>query len=412
MDTETIKSFLVGLGFGVDETSLAKFNKAIASATLRVTAMYAAVSGAATGIFAAISSVSSSFEDMGYQLRIIAPAMNRWLVMRQAMLNAYAHAGINLTQVVKQAILFNYSLAKTKYALEAVYKSVAAKFFPLLTKQMDIFRQKIFANMPKIQAQLTKFVEFIFKAFTALVELGTRLWSILTRVYDFFARLHEVTHGWSTVVLGLVAAWKLLNLSFLATPLGLLLAGFLAILALYDDFKVWEEGGKSLFNWAPFVPVINAVGVALKGVWSVLNDTAMLFFDLVGLIKDLVTLDLSTFSEDIDNTLADVSKYVSDLVEYFKSLINVGGALTGWAQAIGGWVAAHFGSGTAGGNIAGAAQVGPMLPNGGGVNQTIHQKTDINVNGAADVNTVGKVVAGNQDRVNFDMVRNMKGAIH
>ena len=232
MEGEVIKSFLVGLGFGIDEKSLSDFNKAIESATVKVAALYGSIQLAAAGIFHSISGVSQSFEDLGYQLRIVAPAMNRWLVMRQAMLTAYSKAGVNLSDTVRQAILFNYSLAKTKFALEAVYKSVAAKFFPLLTKQMDIFRAKIYANMPKIQAQLRKFVQFIFKAFSATVELGTRLYSILTRVWDFFARLDKATSGWSTAILAVIAAWNLLNLSFLATPLGMLLTGLTAILVL------------------------------------------------------------------------------------------------------------------------------------------------------------------------------------
>ena len=57
MNGEVIKSFLVGLGFGVDDASLAKFNKAIQSATVRVTAMYATIQTAAAGIFFSISKI-------------------------------------------------------------------------------------------------------------------------------------------------------------------------------------------------------------------------------------------------------------------------------------------------------------------------------------------------------------------
>ncbi len=210
-DAEVIKSFLVGLGFGVDDASLKKFNEAIKSATLRVTALYASIQVAAAGIFKSISSVSSSFEQMGYEYRIIAPAINRALVLRNELLKAYRLAGVNIQHVIQQSVKFNMSLAKTQFAMKALYSSVASRFFPLLTKQMDIFRSKIYANMPKIQAALEKFVNFIFKAFEITTILGTRIWSILERVYDFFYKLHQATDGWSTMLLGAIAAWKLLG---------------------------------------------------------------------------------------------------------------------------------------------------------------------------------------------------------
>src|SRR4051812_3077747 len=103
--------------------------------------------------------------------------------------------------------------------------------------------------MPKIQSALERFIKFIFAAFEAITTLGERIWSILERVYDFFKKLHDATDGWSTIIIGVIAAWKLLNLSFLATPLGMVLALAVALLALYDDLKTFVEGGQSLINW-------------------------------------------------------------------------------------------------------------------------------------------------------------------
>lgn len=387
MGGEVIKSFLVGLGFAVDDSSLAKFNKAIVSASIRVTALYTSIQLVAAGIFKSIAGISSGFEEMGYSLRLVGPAINKMLILRHAMLEAYQKAGINLQEVVRNSILFNYSLAKTKFALEAIYKSVGAKFLPLLTKQMDIFRLKIFQNMPKIQEQLRRFVDFVFKAFSATAQLGTTLYSILSRVWDLFVRLDEVTGGWSTKILAFVAAWNLLNLSFLATPLGAILAGLLAILALYDDFKVWQEGGKSFFNWAPALPVIKAVGDALSWVASIvapavsdsfqvmtkaLNIFFSTLFQTFGLLNDLVHLDFKRVAIDFENLFH------------------------------------PFTGAAAGANI---TAPGPLLPQGASNTQKVNQQTNINVQGTADANAVGRAVAGQQDRVNFDMTRNLKGAI-
>lgn len=411
MNGETIKSFLVGLGFGVDETSLSKFYKAIDKASIRVAALYASIKIAAAGIFWSISKVSEGFEQMGYEYRIIAPAINKALVLRRELLKAYAAAGINITKVVQQSVKFNMALAKTGFALKAIYASTASKFFPLLTQQMDIFRGKIYANMPKIIAMLEKFVAFVFKAFEATVILGTRVWSILQRIYDFFYTLHRATDGWSTVVLGLVAAWKFLNLAFIATPLGALLTGFVAILALYDDFMTFVEGGESLINWKPLIPIIDgvkdsfkALWEVVKGVWKALGYIGQAFYNL--------------FKGDFDAALQSLVGLFDTLLETLGKVYGFLGSILNLSGRVAGYVASLFGGENGAKNIAaipGASQGAQPRPLGVGntsnqTNMSVHQQTEINVTGSADANAIGKSVAGEQSRVNFDLVRNMKGA--
>lgn len=408
MTGEVIKSFLVGLGFGVDDASLAKFNKAIASASVRVLALYTSIKVAAAGIFYGIAKISEGFEQMGYEYRIIAPAINKALMLRQALLSAYRAAGINIVKVVQQSVLFNFSLAKTKFALEAIYKSVGAKFLPLLTKQMDVFRSKIYANMPRIQAALEKFVNFVFKAFDATAILGGRLFSILERVYGFFRQLDDATNGWSTIILGAVAAWKVLNLAFLTTPLGMLLTGFTALLALWDDFKTFQEGGESLINWGSrttqmivgIVTVIGALGAAIGAVvgamkaWAIIQTVInfLLTANPIGLIIVGVTALIGL---------------ITALAVKLGYLKGVGDALSG----IGSKVMGVFGGAGAAPTMNSVMQPAPLMPpGGGGVNQKVSQETNILVQGSADAAATGKAVAGEQGKVNFDMTRNMRSA--
>lgn len=444
MNGEIIKSFLVGLGFGVDESSLAKFNKAIASASLRVTALYATIKVAAAGIFWTISKVSEGFEQLGYEFRIIAPAINKALVLRRELLRAYAAAGVNITTVVQQSIKFNMALAKTQFALKAIYASVASKFFPLLTSQMDVFRKKIYANMPKIQAALERFIQFIFKAFEATVILGTRVWSILSRIYDFFYSLHKATDGWSTVILSVIAAWRLLNLSFLATPFGMLIAGITALIALYDDFKVWKEGGKSLFDWgsdamklmvglatsiAGVVAAVYAVGVAIKFVQSIMAA----FSVVVGVISR--ALKIFEFTMAAVNVVLALNPIVLIIGAVTALIVALGLLIYKWDQVKAGFLSFFSGLGSKVMDFVGAFDINSLIGNvsnspgvgGGGnnvaaplgtnvanqqqTNMNVNQQTQINVMGGADANSVGRSVAGEQNRVNFDMTRNLRGAV-
>jgi hypothetical protein len=423
MNGEVIKSFLVGLGFGVDETSLKKFNDSIKQASVRVTALYASIKVAAAGIFWSISKISEGFEQMGYEYRIIAPAINKALVLRRELLKAYAAAGINITKVVQQSVKFNMSLAKTQFALKAIYTSVGAKFFPLLTKQMDIFRGKIYANMPKIQASLEKFIFFIFKAFDGTIILGTRVWNVLSRIYDFFYKLHKATDGWSTIILAVVAAWKFLNLAFLATPLGMIITGILALIALYDDFMVWKEGGKSLIDWgsdttrmivgmvAAIAGLVAAFYAVQKGIvifqalMTVLRAAriAMVAFSLVAALNPIGLM--------VTAAIALVGLLALLIIKWDVIKNSIGGFFAGMGDKILSFVGGMGDPAAGGGTAAKPQPLGSQVANNQQTNLHVQQQTQISVSGAADAQAVGKNVADQQGRVNFDMTRNMKGAV-
>ncbi len=382
MTGEAIKSFLVGLGFDVNDSELAKFNKAINSATLRVTALYGAMKIAAAGIVYGISKISEGFESLGYEYHILAPAVNKALILRRELLKAYQAAGINIVKVIQNSVKLNLSLTKTRFAFEAIYRSVASRFFETLIKHSDQLRKRIYDNMPKILSLVERFVKFIFHAVDAMDSLASRLWSILGRVYDFLVQLDRATDGWSTRVLAVVAAWKLLNLSFLLTPIGALVGALTTLLALYDDFKTFEEGGESLLNWGPFVPVLKQVGqifdqmlVAVTGLLTALKDIATLNFGgLIGALRQIL------------NAIWEINRIKTDItLGLFKDVLS------------------RF-----------AGPMGPPAPLGVGgnnnstVNQTLHQQTQIQVTGTADANSIGAATAAQQTRVNHQLARNMK----
>lgn len=382
---EIIKSFLVGLNFDVNDGDLSKFNNAIAGASKKVIALAASVKVAAASIVYGIAKVSEGFEQMGYDMRLIAPSINKILILRREMLRAYSAAGVNLVRVIQNSIRLNISLTKTRYAFEAIYRSVAAKFFPLLTKQSDLFRDKLYKNMPKIQAFLEKAITFVFKAFDSVVILGTRLWSILGRVFDFFVKLDQATDGWSTKILLAVAAWKLLNLTFLASPFGLVITGLTTLLSLYDDLQTFKEGGKSLFNWSSVIPIIDKVSYALSKVAEVLGSILQIQWAISDAFLDLFTLN---FSGALDK-LGIAKDVVSEM---FKNVF--GGNYTPTQGPILGPLKNPISSQVQNSNT----------------NQNIQQQTSINIHSSADAASVGKSIAGEQSKVHFDMVRNLKGA--
>lgn len=413
---EIIKSFLVGLGFDVDESSLAVFNKSIRDAALRVTALYGTVNALAAGVVYAFSQISDGFEQMGYQYHIIAPAINKMIVLRQEMMKAYSAAGIDIRKVIVDSIKLNMSLAKTKFAMEAIYKSVGSRFFGLLTQQSDAFRKKLTENMPYIIDALEKLVKFVFKAFQAVTLLGSRLYSILSRVYDFFVMLDKATNGWSTVILGVIAAWKLLNLSFLATPLGMLLAGFVALLALWDDFKTFKEGGQSLINWgSEMTQIIVGMGVAIAGIaaafyaWQLATKALIAvqtaWAGVIALVDGelgAMAIAMAIIEAPIWLIVAAVGALVAALTLADEKWKIFGGGLSGFFGGVGSRVMDWAGGPTKG------QPLGTTPSNT--TNTNANMQTQINITGSPNADATARATAAQQQNVNRDFVRNLKGA--
>jgi hypothetical protein len=434
MSGEVIKEFLVSLGFGVDDNSLKSFNKAIDNAYVRIGIMAAGVTAAAGTIFAGVSDISGDFEKMGYEYRIIAPMINKTLMMRQALLRAYGDAGINITQAVQQSVLFNFSLAKLKFQLDGIYKSVGMKFIPTLTKQMDIFRGKVVANMPKILKFLEGMIKFVFKAFEGVTILGVRLWSMLMRVWEVFKDLDTATNGWSSKLFGLIAAWKILNLAFLTSPIGLIITSFLALIALYDDFMVWKEGGQSLIDWGnglyatlgilagaiASIPVVLAICRTAMVAWGVATSAAGViastFSTIMGVVRTAVLLfNLALAANPIGVVIIAVAALGAAAYGVYKNWDK----LKSWFVSFFDWIAEKFklvskvtdffgGSSSQNINV-NKTTTAPLGANGGAV-QNLVQKTEINVQTNDDPTDIADAVMGQQNKVNFNMARNMKGA--
>lgn len=420
MTGDVLKQFLVQLGFGVDEKGLKTFTSAVKEATLKVTVMATAVKALAAGTFLGISKISEGFEEFGYSTRMIAPAINKAILLRKAMTAAYKEAGINMVQAVQQSIKFNFSLAKTKFQLEGIVKSTALKFLPMLTKQMDIFRTKVSANLPKILSFLERFVKFIFKAFEGTILFTSRVASVLSRIWEMLVKLDDATGGWSTKILALVAAWNFLNLSFLRTPLGMLLVGLLAILALYDDFMTWKEGGESLFDWAdPAIKLVVGVTSSIVALFAAFKagvaTVALIKAGIAGLTFAFSALKFATTAAGLAFNMTPIGKLVTIvglLVAGLTLLITKWDAVkegfTSFFSGIGGKILDFVGGETEMNKNINVQPLGSSTQQG--ATQSVSQETNIIVQGATDPNSVAKKIANEQNNVNFNMVRNLKGA--
>ncbi|MEG2566698.1 MAG: phage tail tape measure protein, partial [Acinetobacter sp.] len=97
---------------------------------------------------------------------------------------------------------------------------------------------------------------------------------------------------------GFIGLLKLFRLAFLASPIGIILALASALYLLYDDYKTWKEGGKSLIDWSKWTNGIDKIIAKIKDFLAMLEK-----------VKDKVV----NF----------VQKIISDPVEAIKEVVDI-----------------------------------------------------------------------------------------
>ena len=550
MSAETIKEFLVGLGFKVDEAGLSKFAEGITSATVRVTALATAATAAAAGIVASVQHIASEYDQLdklATQFRTSADAIDEFvdsakilglsdeksieslknldraivdtsMGMGRAKL-VFEDLGIKVTdaagklkpttevmselaakfkdmergkqlrvmerlgldpallkvfngdlaaisaelQAIDKAADFDFETAiveskafmkiwrdmqqeieKWKMLFSKAFESVAVKLMPKfraqiksITDSMIAFRRRVMENMPKAIEAIMPIINVIMRIAEAFIKIVVRIGQGAMTIIGWLLKLNEATGGWAGYILAAAAAWKYLNLSFLATPLGMLLSLAAVVALLIDDFLTFKEGGDSLIDWGSgFGYVMQVVTAGLAGflAYLALSKAAVVAMTLAtqawgaataianGIMQAariaVLLFNLVLYANPIMLVVAAVAALIAagvllianwDTVKawfasFFDWLLAGFNKIAEW----GGKIAGVFGFG---GNGAPASAPSPQAQVAlGGNGQNVNQQTQIVVQGSGDPNATARAVAGEQNRVNADMARNMRGA--
>jgi len=211
-----------------------------------------------------------------------------------------------------------------------------------------------------------------------------------------FMSLNDATDGWAGYLAAALLAWKVFNMGFLLTPLGAILGLGVAVLALYDDFMTWKEGGDSLIDWEKWAPGINA---GLNAINSFIDAVVSLAVAIGNLFGAFIKL----FSGDFAGFFTGMQKMANGLIDTFKNLWNT---VTGIFDAVSkniNVISDIFGGSTPKSAPSPAAQRSIT-----GNNANVSQATNIHINGAQNPHATAQAVAGVQGNVNANMARNMK----
>ncbi|MEL5505022.1 lytic transglycosylase [Serratia ureilytica] len=413
MNAETIKDFLISLGFDIDEAGGRKFESVVSGVTMNAVKMGAAVEAAALTVVGFTTKIASSLDRLYWQsqrtgatannIRAIGYAFSqaggsvegfngtldnlaRFLRSTPGAEGFLRNLGIqtrdaagNLRDTAQLVTLVGDKLAKMPYYRANQYAQILgidestllamrrgvkgftsdyqsmlqatgfdsqkaaeqsnkfmtqmrglANLFGImrdkiggnlaggLAGNLESFRKNILLNFPKIEGTITAVLKKVLSLADSIMTLVYRGVQGVGDLMRWWDRLDDTTKGLIKVLGGLLLAWRMLNSAFLTSPIGMVTALIAALVALYDDYQVWKEGGDSLINWGKWKPEIDA---AMKGIKE-LRDS---IFSVGQEIARLLNIDLKSWS--LKGDIADLTKQFGEFGKMMKMIGDLINAL-------------------------------------------------------------------------------------
>ncbi|HBR5184733.1 hypothetical protein AAHU23_09990 [Klebsiella pneumoniae] len=184
-----------------------------------------------------------------------------------------------------------------------------------LAGSLDRLRRQILENFPKIEGAITGTVKGILWAGEMVGRVIYRLIQLGQGISDWWDSLDKQSQQLIELIGALTAAWWMLNRAMLASPITWVLGLAAAIALLWEDYKTFREGGKSLIDWEKWKPEVDA---ALKMV----GDLKQTFLDLGKALAKLLNIDPKSWSLKWD-----FSNFITQMGEFSKMLSMIGDLL-------------------------------------------------------------------------------------
>jgi len=370
----------------------------------------------------------------------------------------YDATGLDSNTAAEKAGKFMDAFDRLNFVISTVGKSLAVNFMDRFTDALDSLRKLIIDNLPAIMRTVKPIIAIILALADTFIAVTYRIAQGAGVIIGWIGNIVEHTNKWVLAVGLVILAWKRLNLAFLLSPVGIIIAITTALGLLIDDFMTWKEGGESLIPWENWqkeidmaMAVLSVFEKALENWFSVLlgisdavgklfaGDVAGAVDSLKGVFQSMVDFVSSLFGPVLSAigakfgiTFDTIKGVVESLKDVFKSVFDyiasvIDGTLgkvrsaVDWAKSAVDAVSSVI-PGMDSGDESKPARYSnsPMLPPpsapsplmGGKFGaQSIQQETQIIIQGATNPQATAREVASQQGQVNGDMARNLKGAV-
>lgn len=283
--------------------------------------------------------------NMGIDPKLIPMLTSDVAALRIEFASMYATAGVDGQAAARSARGLIAEVDKLKTMGRMVADAVAVSLFAELRAGAERLRRGIVDNFGRIKRVLEGLIAFALRVTGTLAAFAGRIIGWVMDIADWFEALDKGQQAALASIAGLLVAWRLLNAGFLATPLGMIIGGLAAIIALVDDFLTWQEGGESLFDWSPWAAsilqvvdalrpladiLLAALGGVLQATAPVLNMSLTLVSGLakqIGLVfrfwKAIFTGDLPGALEIFQAAIQNILDTVAAMFGHFTEAVRV-----------------------------------------------------------------------------------------
>lgn len=423
---ETIKEYLVSIGFKTDTKGAKSAQTAIDGIQKTVKGLTTALKALAVG--GALQKIAGYFTDMArtdlefqklartmWTTRDNAEAVNRSLEVMGASLQdlwmnpELARQFVQLRQEalemrapeelkgqLKDVRSILFEINRFRLTLQYLGQWVAYFFLTYLERPLAKLKKTIHDDTDALQKNLPTAANKIGMALAAVFRLVLAALELIHKAWDALPK--DVIAG----LLAIAAVAKIVS----AGPVGVLLAMLVAALALYEDYTTWAEGGTSLIDWSSAEGALEG----FRGAWDSFKEDFGGSWEtfsggvdrLVGAVGDLfnalggwdtVTAIFQAFLDTINWVVDSVGKLADGLATVFgwvSDLVNAYKDFTGWIgeKTPDGATDANFLQGTQFGNIGNIVNPTGASRTGGTQSQTNEIKIYTN-----DPATAGQSVA-------------------
>ncbi|MHB9326784.1 transglycosylase SLT domain-containing protein [Phytobacter ursingii] len=192
-------------------------------------------------------------------------AMRRGLGDFNAQYSQMAKAiGFNADAAAKSSNRFMTSIREFGLMAGLARDKIGSSLTDGLAGSIDRLRKQILDNFPTIERGVMAVIKGILWMSDVVGKVVYRLIQAAGDISDWWGHLDSDSKKLLETLGAIVVAWRLLNSAMWASPVTWVLGLAAALLLLYDDYKTWKEGGKSLIDWSRWEGPINNAKDAIK----------------------------------------------------------------------------------------------------------------------------------------------------
>lgn len=176
------------------------------------------------------------------------------------------------------------TLNKTKSSVD-----LAARAIKYIKAQIAV---GLSPQITKLTKQFTAFIKVnergIIKGFQQGFKFVKLFMGAISNTWRVINNVIKATVGWERALKGIAIAFGVFNLVLMASPINLIIAGIILLVAVLDDLYVYSKGGNSLFG--KMVEQFPAIGDAFDGILSKITG----LMDIISAFKSGDALDIET----------------------------------------------------------------------------------------------------------------------